>query len=80
MDILTLTGSSYIVPVPSASLSWSKESIIALITIVIMVTMSGLGFCLKHRSRALVSFYSGRHYSNIVAMGMKPVIGVGLIG
>jgi hypothetical protein len=67
--MLTNTG-TYAVPDSSASTSWSRESIIALATIFVMVFLSCLGFILKHRLRKLTSSRLGQRWSCMVAQGI----------
>jgi hypothetical protein len=66
---LNITG-TYVVPDSSPSPSWSKESIIALATIFIMIFLSALGFMVKHRLRKLVSSRLGQRWSCMVAQGI----------
>jgi hypothetical protein len=67
--MLTNTG-TYAVPDSSASPSWSRESIIALATIFVMVFLSFLGFMLKHRLRKLMLSRLGQRWPYMVAQGI----------
>jgi hypothetical protein len=66
---LTVTG-TYIDPKQSLSTLWSKESIIALATIFVMLFVSSLGFMMKHRLTKLTSSRRGRRWTYMVAQGM----------
>jgi hypothetical protein len=66
--MLTMEG-TYIVPSTRAGASWSKESIIALATIFIMISISALGFIMKHRLRTFISLRLGQRESCMAARG-----------
>jgi hypothetical protein len=66
---LTITG-TYVVPDSRPSQPWSRESIIALATIFVMIFLSSLGFMLKHRLRKLMLSCLGQRWPYKVAQGI----------
>ncbi|KAH4059287.1 hypothetical protein HBI04_020530 [Parastagonospora nodorum] len=57
------TNTTYIPPTSPVSSSWSKEAILALVTIITSLVMSGLGLLFKHRLKTFFPPRLKRHRS-----------------